>query len=232
MFLFRPLSLDDLEAIQEIQHRCFPDLVPWSEENLKNHLATFPEGQIGIELDGKLVASSSSLILDSTKWKDKHTFEQICPRGYLSNHDPEGNLLYGIDIVVDPDARGMRLARRIYEARMELVEELELRKIVIAGRIPGYAEHADAMNARQYVKKVVAKELADPVLTAQLANGFVIRSVLQLVLHDQPMRRNQTPHPRSSRKTSRDRPQSSHRGLQRGASVIPSAEGNGLVPTG
>ena len=175
----RPLALDDLGAIQEIQRRCFPDLQPWSESNLQSHLTTFPEGQIGIELDGKLVASSSSLILDSTKWKDKHTFEQVCPRGYLSNHDPEGNLLYGIDIVVDPDARGMRLARRIYEYRMELVDELGLRKIVIAGRIPGYAEHADDMSAREYVRKVVAKELADPVLTAQLSNGFVIRSVLR-----------------------------------------------------
>ena len=178
----RPLSLGDLEAIQKLQHECFPDLQPWTRANLQNHLETFPEGQIGIELDGVLVASSSSLILDSKEWRDRHSFEEVCPRGFLSTHDPEGNLLYGLDIVVSPKARGMRLARRIYEARMQLVQELELRKIVIAGRIPGYDEHASEMSAREYVRKVVAKELADPVLTAQLANGFVIRTVLSKYL--------------------------------------------------
>ena len=178
----RHLTVDDLEAIQRLQKECFPDLVPWSRENLENHLELFPEGQIGIELDGTLVASSSSLILDSSEWKDKHTFEDICPKGFLSNHEPEGNLLYGLDIVVSPSARGMRLSRRIYEARMDLVQELELRKIVIAGRIPGYVEHAERMKPREYVRKVVAKELTDPVLTAQLANGFVIRTVLRKYL--------------------------------------------------
>jgi predicted amidohydrolase/ribosomal protein S18 acetylase RimI-like enzyme len=178
----RPLSLEDLEAIQTLQKECFPDLLPWSRANLENHLEVFPEGQIGIELDGELVASSSSLMLDSTEWKDKHTFEEICPHGFLSNHDPEGNLLYGLDIVVSPRTRGMRLARRIYEARSDLVEELGLRKIVIAGRMPGYDEHADEMTPREYVRKVVAKELTDPVLTFQLANGFVIRTVLDQYL--------------------------------------------------
>ena len=76
----RHLTLDDLEAIQRLQKECFPDLVPWSRANLENHLELFPEGQIGIELDGTLVASSSSLILDSSDWTPTAT----CSTGWTS----------------------------------------------------------------------------------------------------------------------------------------------------
>ncbi len=46
-------------------------------------------------------------------------------------------------------------------------------RIVVGGRIPGYAAHADKMTAREYIEKVMNKTLFDPVLTTQLSNGFV-----------------------------------------------------------
>ncbi|HJK94581.1 MAG TPA: bifunctional GNAT family N-acetyltransferase/carbon-nitrogen hydrolase family protein [Polyangiaceae bacterium LLY-WYZ-15_(1-7)] len=174
----RQLEPDDIDAVVELQRRCFPDIEPWNRKHLEDHVRTFPEGQIGVELDGELVASSSSLIVSSKEYDDAHTFTDIVPKGLLTHHDPSGDVLYGIDIVVSPDARGMRLARRIYDARKELVQKLELRKIVIAGRMPRYHEHAEALSAREYVRRAVRKEIEDPVLTAQLANGFVIRAVL------------------------------------------------------
>jgi hypothetical protein len=51
--------------------------------------------------------------------------------------------------------------------------------IVLGGRIPGYRQYASEMSARQYVDKVIDKTLVDPVLTAQLANGFVLKRLLQ-----------------------------------------------------
>ncbi len=180
--IVRTLRLDDLAGIQALQKRAYPDFLPWSRANLANHLAVFPEGQIGVELDGKLVASSTSCIVDSDEFDEQHTYEDVCPNGTLDRHDPEGDTLYGLDIVVSPEARGMRLARRIYEARKALIEKLNLRRLVLAGRMPGYGEHAAEMSPRQYVRKVVAKELADPVIATQLANGFTIRTVLDTYL--------------------------------------------------
>lgn len=176
--IVRPLSEDDTPAIRALQQRCFPSIAPWTDAQVRDHLAAFPEGQIGIELDGELVCSSSSLMLSAKEYEDEHTFHDIVPDGFLENHDPSGDVLYGIDICVSPDTGGMRLSRRIYEARMELCQLLGLRKIVIAGRIPGYAAHAETMTAREYVGRVVRKELTDSVLTSQLANGFVIRTIL------------------------------------------------------
>lgn len=177
----RPLRKTDLKAVQEIQRRSFPSIAPWTREQLESQLAIFPEGQIGVEIDGQLVATSSSLIVDEEDFGSYHTFDEVSDHGFIRNHDPAGDTLYGIDIAVDTKHRGERLTRRIYEARKELARQRNLRAILIAGRIPGYAKQADKMSAEEYVRRVVRKDLKnkDPVLTAQLAQGFSVRAVLK-----------------------------------------------------
>lgn len=96
----------------------------------------------------------------------------------ITNHDPNGDTLYGIEIMVDPEYRNMKLSRRLYAARQKLVQEKNLQKIAIGGRIPNYYKYADKLTAAQYVQKVMDKKIYDPVLTAQLANGFVLRRLL------------------------------------------------------
>ena len=162
-----------------LQQRCFPAIEPWTREQFDSQLAIFPEGQLGVEIDGVLCATSSSLIVDEEDFGDYHTFHDVSDGGFIRNHDPEGDTLYGIDIAVDPTHRGERLARRIYEARKELAQQRNLRAILIAGRIPGYGKLADKMSADEYVRRVVRKDLKDPVLTSQLAQGFAIRDVLR-----------------------------------------------------
>ena len=177
----RQLRKTDLKAIQDIQRKSFPTIEPWTKEQLESQLTFFPEGQIGVEIDGNLVATSSSLIVDEEDFGAYHTFDQVSDNGFIRNHDPDGDTLYGIDIAIDPKNRGVHLTRRIYEARKELARQKNLRAILIAGRIPGYAKQMEKMSAEEYVRRVIRKDLKDkdPVLTAQLAQGFSVRAVLK-----------------------------------------------------
>jgi predicted amidohydrolase/ribosomal protein S18 acetylase RimI-like enzyme len=177
--VLRQLRKSDLPAVIDIQTRCFPTIEAWTPEQFESQLVIFPEGQLGVEIDGKLIATSSSLIVDEEDFGAYHTFVEVSDNGFIRNHDPEGDTLYGIDIAVDPKHRGERLSRRIYEARKELAQQHNLRAILIAGRIPGYHKFADKMSAEEYVRRVVRKELKDPTLTSQLAQGFAIRAVLR-----------------------------------------------------
>lgn len=180
----RALHLEDLDGIQELHKRAYPGFSPWSREQLENHLRIFPEGQIGIEFDGALVATSSSLIVDAAALGNQHTYEDVCPNGKIDPHDPDGDWLYGIDIAVDPAHRGQHLARRIYDARKELVVNRDLRGIMFGGRMPGYGRHKKTLTPTDYLRRVLRKELRDPVVTAQRANGFVARGVLKNYLPD------------------------------------------------
>ncbi len=80
--------------------------------------------------------------------------------------------------MVDPDFRGMKLARRLYDARKKLARELNLMRIVVAGRVPSYSKYSDKLSIEQYVEKVQRKAIFDPVLTTQLSNGFVLKRII------------------------------------------------------
>src|SRR6516225_11270912 len=174
----RALRAEDYEGVADLQRRCFPGMEPWSKEQFESQLKIFPEGQIGVEYQGKLVASSGSLILDFELYKDWHSHEEISDSGYIRNHKSDGTTLYGIEIMVHPDYRGLKLACRLYDARKRLAREKNLMRIVVGGRIPGYGPHAATMTAREYIEKVMSKELYDPVMTTQLANGFVLKRLI------------------------------------------------------
>ena len=155
--IVRPIRIEDFDAIVELQLLAFPGMRPWTREQVESQLATFPEGQICIEIDGAVVASSSSLIVDFDLYEEKHSWMDVSDYGMIRNHDPAGDTLYGIEIMVHPEYRGQRLARRLYDARKDLVRQKNLKRVVIGGRIPGYAERGQEMSATTYVEKVMSK---------------------------------------------------------------------------
>lgn len=181
----RNIKISDYDDIREIMVMVYDQLLePWTKKELRSHLKYFPEGQICIEDNGKVVGAAFSLIVDYNKWGDKHNYKDITGNGSLSTHDPDGDTLYGIDIFVRPDYQGMRLGRRLYDARKELCEKLNLKAIIVGGRIPGYKNHSKKLTPRQYIDEVKLKEIFDPVLTFQLANDFHLRRIIQGYLPD------------------------------------------------
>lgn len=174
----RPLTLEDFDALVELQKKCFPGMALWQREHLVSQLEIFPEGQLCVECDGQIVASSSSLILAYDPRMEWHNWKAVSDNGFIKNHNPRGDTLYGIEMMVDPEYRGMKLSRRLYDARKELCRQRNLARIIIGGRIPGYGAHAGQLTAREYVENVMSKAFYDPVLTAQLANGFALRSLI------------------------------------------------------
>jgi len=174
----RPLRIEDFDALIAMQRASFPGMATWGRDQIESQVKHFPDGQLVIEIDGEIVASASCLIVEFDEYSDWHNWKEIADNGYIKNHDPEGDTLYGIEIMVHPKHRGLKLARRLYEARKELCRRLNLMRIIIGGRIPGYHRFAEEMSAREYAEEVVSRGLYDPVLTTQVANGFVLKRLI------------------------------------------------------
>ncbi len=177
----RHLELSDFEDLLRAHEASYASIDddPWRKRDFARLLKIFPEGQIGVELNGRVVGCAFSIIVDYDKFGDRHTYGEIIGEGRFDTHDPEGDVLYGIEVFVHPEFRGMRLARRMYDARKELCENLNLRAIVAGGRIPGYEEYADKLTPRQYINRVRQREISDPILSFQLGNGFHVKKVLK-----------------------------------------------------
>ncbi|RZK64587.1 MAG: carbon-nitrogen hydrolase [Pedobacter sp.] len=177
----RKLTIEDYNDLRESMQEAYLDSGNgvWSKAKIQNLLNIFPDGQLCIAVDDKVVACSLAIIVDYDIFGDNHTYEQITGKYSFSTHTSLGNVLYGIEVFVHPEYRGLRLARRLYEARKELCELLNLEGIIAGGRIPGYHSHADVLSPRAYIDKVKAKEIYDPTLSFQIANDFHVRKILK-----------------------------------------------------
>lgn len=150
----------------------------WSKEDISRLIEIFPEGQFVVLVNGVVVGTALSIIINYDDFGDDHTYKQITGNYSFGTHSRAGDTLYGIEVFVHPDYRGMRLARRLYDARKDLCEKLNLKGIVFGGRIPNYASHADKLGPKEYIHKVKVKELHDPVLSFQMSNEFHVKKIL------------------------------------------------------
>ena len=179
----RNLQEEDFDDLKELMDEVYPNLGgAWSRRKYMTQLSTFPEGQICIVDKGKVVAAAFAVIVDYDKFGDLHTYEEITGDAYLTTHDPKGNVLYGVDVFVSSKYRNLRLGRRLYEARKELCQNLNLNSIMAGGRIPNYRKYADKMSPYEYIEQVKAKDIYDPILTFQLSNGFEVKRLLKAYL--------------------------------------------------
>ena len=175
--VIRQMEFNDIKRLLAMQELCFPGMEPWEEAQLKSHLTIFPEGQLIAELDGEIIGSCSSLIINFDEYDDRHTWDDVTDEGYITNHNPDGYNMYGIEVMVHPGYRRMKVGQRLYEARKDLARELNLKSIILGGRIPNYHKHAAEMSPREYVDSVSRHKIYDPVLTFQLMNDFTLMRV-------------------------------------------------------
>lgn len=115
----------------------------------------FPEGQIVVVVDDKIVGCALSIIVDYDMVKGDHTYAKVTGNETFNTHNPNGNILYGIEVFIHPEYRGLRLARRMYEYRKELCEKLNLKAIMFGGRIPNYTSMPIVCALRSTLRRYV-----------------------------------------------------------------------------
>ena len=185
----RNTTQEDIPKIVELQKESFPYLARygniWRPEELQSHLRVFPEGQfVAVEPDGTVVGSASTLVVLLDTEYAEHTWQGITANGMFTNHNPNGDSLYGADISTHPKYRHEGIGSMLYDTRKEVVIRLNLRRMIGGGRLFNYCEHADNMSALEYAQKVISGELRDPVLSFELANGFRFIKILPNYLDD------------------------------------------------
>lgn len=193
----RRLQRADVEGVVALQRACFPPPFPeellWKREHIERHLDIFPEGQFVAVLEDQVIGSATALIISEENYKAHHDWQTTVGGHFLECHDPNGTTLYGVDISVHPDYRGIGVGRQLYEARLHLVRERQLRRYATACRIPDFStwwdmhhrieEVTDALNA--YCREVVAGTANDRTLTPLLRYGLKFVAVIENHMEDE-----------------------------------------------
>jgi ribosomal protein S18 acetylase RimI-like enzyme len=186
--IIRNIRIDDIGKILQLQEVSFADMAAygmvWPASYLKNHLRIFPEGQLCADIDGKIVASASSLIVTLKPQYSDDTWHDITGYGLFTTHDPKGDTLYGADISTHPKFQRKGIGTMLYNVRKNLAIRMNLRRIVLGGRLFNYYKYANKLSALEYSRKVIKGEIKDPVLSFQLKNGFKFIKVIPNYLYD------------------------------------------------
>ncbi|MGR7813157.1 bifunctional GNAT family N-acetyltransferase/carbon-nitrogen hydrolase family protein [Lacinutrix undariae] len=167
------LTVADFEELKSATLESYGGVLDsyWKKNHIQRLTTMFPEGQVVIKIDGNIAGCALSLIVDYDNIDDNHTYADIIRGDSFKNHDPHGDVLYGIDVFIKPEYRGLRLGRRLYDYRKEVCENLNLKGIVFGGRMPNYHKYKD-LTPKEYIEKVKRKEIHDPVLNFQISNDF------------------------------------------------------------
>lgn len=178
------LSLDDYQELKKAMSEAYANSpgtygITWTEEQIKELIKLFPEGQIVIKVNDQIAGCALTIMVEYDKFDDAHTYNEITANSTFKTHSDEGDTLYGIDVFIKPEFRGLRLGRRLYDYRKELCERLNLKGITFGGRIPNYHKYADKISPKEYIEKVKRKEIHDPVLNFQISNDFHPAKVLK-----------------------------------------------------
>ena len=175
------LSLDDYQELKEAMIESYTTMpnAYWREVQISSLINQFPDGQVVIKVNNQIAGCALSIIVDYDNFDNQHTYEQITGKYTFDTHTTEGDILYGIDVFIKPEFRGLRLGRRLYDYRKDLCERLNLKGVAFGGRIPNYHKYADKMTPKVYIDKVRSKEIHDPVLNFQISNDFHPARVLK-----------------------------------------------------
>ncbi len=175
-------------ALEKLQYIVFPNLaeeeILHAQHYLK-HLEIFPEGQL-VALDNNNVIGGTTTMRYNFDLENpvQHTFNETVAGGWLTNHDPDGEWLYGIDVSVHPDYRGRGIAKKFYRLRSEIAKELGCKGQLTVGMLNGYINYKDQMSIDDYYLKVKDHKIFDPTVSVQEKIGFEIKGLMKDYLND------------------------------------------------
>ncbi len=184
--LARNALTSDIPAILALTDKVYKEPgLSYTSAALRGQINNFPDGQFVAIYDGAVVGYCATFMINGPDAFKRHTWREITGGGYASRHDPDGDYLYGMEVCVDPDYRGLRIGQRLYAERRKLAQAWGLKGIVFGGRLPTLSKRRSRFpEPEDYVKAVQEGRMRDPVLTFQLRNGFEVLGLLPGYLPD------------------------------------------------
>lgn len=173
-FIVRNARIEDAIQMEYVQSQCYPTLHEseiMDRRHFENHIKIFPEGQIVIEKEGKIVGSASTFRCYFPEHDS--TFLEETDNLWITNvHMPDGDWIYGIDMGVLPEYRGLGLSTEMYKARQEICKMIRVKGQIIAGMTIGYSRFRDKMTIEEYCHALEINKYSDPTITPQRKAGF------------------------------------------------------------
>jgi predicted amidohydrolase len=180
--IFRNASMDDVVKISELMKQIFfefdnHDLEDHDLNCVRKRIEHYPEGQFVAVYDDKIVGYSGSTLLSGEIALRNHSWAEVTD--LVNNGEVRGDYLYGLETCVDQGYWNHHIGHRFYNERKSLCIKLNLKGIVMGGRLLRFNDYKiQVKTPEKYIELVQKEEIDDRTLSFQLHNGFMIKGVL------------------------------------------------------
>ncbi|MBT9585841.1 GNAT family N-acetyltransferase [bacterium] len=179
----RNATLKDIDAIVDLSGRVYD--TPYPASALRGQINHYSEGCFVVVFEETIIGYCATLRVPEKKALRRHTWQEITGGGFCTTHKPDGDFLYGVEVMVDPNYRGLRIGERLYGERRNLCKHYRLKGITFGGRLPLLRRRLrQTETVQRYIELVQAKKIKDPVLSFQLRQGYEVFQVLPNYLPD------------------------------------------------
>lgn len=119
----RRVSIEDLDAVSEVETRCFPEAEAATKSSIEQRIKTFPESFFVAEIDGIIIGFINGCVTN-----EMTIFDELFSDATL--HIPNGDYqaIFGLDVISDYRKQG--IAAQLMNHMIE-VSRLNSRKGVI-----------------------------------------------------------------------------------------------------
>ena len=98
--IVRQAVREDVPALVELNSLAYPSMaeedIIYQQSHMEKHQEVFPEGQLVAVIDGEMVGACATLIVEmGPNPLRHHTWAGITDSGFFTNHNPQGDTLYG-----------------------------------------------------------------------------------------------------------------------------------------
>lgn len=151
--ILRQATLADIPEMVEVELSAWDNgTPPATAEQFAARLEAWPGGQFVAQLDGKITGLVNFMLIKGFDVKNPtSTWNEITNNGYsLGAHQPDGDIIFGINMSCRPDAPPKTGATLLF--RMGQLAILHGYKYCLAGgRMPEYHKYADQYTPEEYL---------------------------------------------------------------------------------
>lgn len=167
---------EDFALLHGLHRRAHPDRPAIAMKALESQRHHFPEGQLVAVCGGQLVGAATSLMLAWERHAPSPRRDALTAHDTFATHDPSAETLFAADTFVDVSRRGAGVGRALMQARRQLCRRLNLRRIVSAVPLAGFAA-GPGTPPEEFAARIVMGDISEPTLRFQLAQGFQLAGV-------------------------------------------------------
>jgi ribosomal protein S18 acetylase RimI-like enzyme len=146
--IYRHATMDDIEALIKLELKVWGKDMAADRDKWISRISIFPEGVHIAEKDDNLIGVIVNHVINWIYPSGYFpSWVEATDDGYITNHDDNGNVLYGVDVSVKAKREG--IASELMNLAIDIMREKSITRGMLGSRIPSLSSHVKEHNIRE-----------------------------------------------------------------------------------